>query len=238
MRPLSAAAGLCLIVIAKQPVAGRCKTRLCPPLTLAQAAAVAEAALADTLAAVAATTAVRRLLVLDGRPGCWLPSGFDVVPQRDGGLDLRLAAAFEAAGGPALLVGMDTPQLTPALLRAGAAALLADGCDAVLGPALDGGYWAIGLRRPRREAFVGVPMSTELTCASQGRRLDELGLRWRTLERLRDVDAIDDARAVAHLAPRSRFASAFERVAGAGSTPQPAPAPVALARPAWSGAAS
>jgi uncharacterized protein len=205
---MSAAGEVTIVVLAKEPVAGRCKTRLCPPLNAAQAATVAEAALADTLAAVAATPAARRLLVLDGRAGAWLPSGFDVVPQPDGGLDLRLGAAIEAADGPALLVGMDTPQLTPALLRASAGTLMSDGLDAVLGPALDGGYWAIGMRRPRAEAFAGVPMSVEHTGEAQRRRLRELGLRWRELAPLRDVDTIEDASAVAASAPRSRFAAA------------------------------
>lgn len=57
-----------LAVIAKAPVAGRVKTRLCPPCTPQQAAALAGAALQDTLAAVAATPAHRRVLVLDGEP--------------------------------------------------------------------------------------------------------------------------------------------------------------------------
>jgi rSAM/selenodomain-associated transferase 1 len=222
---MSAAAAVTLIVIAKEPVAGRCKTRLCPPLTPAQAASVAEAALADTLATVAATPAARRVLVLDGRPGAWLPPGFDVVPQPDGGLGTRLGAAFDAVRGPALLVGMDTPQLTPALLRAGARTLMSEGVDAVLGPALDGGYWAIGMRRPRPDAFAGVPMSVELTGEAQRRRLRALGLRWRELASLRDVDTVDDARAVAARAPGSRFAAALQRIAGANGT---APGPAAI----------
>jgi glycosyltransferase A (GT-A) superfamily protein (DUF2064 family) len=176
---------------------------------------VGEAALTDTLAAVAATKAARRLLVLEGRPGPWLQPGFEVFPQCEGGLDRRLAAAFEAAGGPALLVGMDTPQLTPALLGAAIRALGGKGeCDAVLGPAADGGYWAIGLRRPQADVFTGVPMSTEITGEAQARRLDRLGLRRRRLPELRDVDTIEDARAVAALIPRSRFAVALERVCG------------------------
>jgi len=64
-------------------------------------------ALADTLHAVLAAPARRRLLVLDGEPGAWLPPGFDVVPQCGGGLDERLAAAFAAVSGPALLIGME-----------------------------------------------------------------------------------------------------------------------------------
>ncbi len=104
-------AEIALIVIAKEPVAGRSKTRLCPPLEPEQAAALAAAALADTLAAVAQTPARARILALDGNPGEWLPDGFEIVSQGGGGLDARLATAFETSAGPALLVGMDTPQL-------------------------------------------------------------------------------------------------------------------------------
>jgi glycosyltransferase A (GT-A) superfamily protein (DUF2064 family) len=87
-----------------------------PPCSYEQAAALAEAALADTLHTVLTVPARRRVLVLDGRPGPWLPAGFDVVPQCGGSLDERLARAFAAVPGPALLIGMDTPQVTPDLL--------------------------------------------------------------------------------------------------------------------------
>jgi uncharacterized protein len=197
-----------LLVIAKAPAPGRVKTRLTPPCTARQAAELATAALGDTLAAVArARRARRRVLVLDGSPGAWLPDGFRVIPQRGKGLAARLAAAFEDAGGPAFLVGMDTPQVTPELLDAGLAAL--DGADASFGAALDGGYWGIGLRRPVTGAFHGVPMSEPLTAVSQRVRLAALGLRTAVLPPLRDVDTIDDARAVAAAAPGSRFAAAL-----------------------------
>ena len=90
-----------LIVIAKEPVPGRAKTRLCPPCTPDEAAALAEAALRDTFTAVAAAPAPRRVVVLDGRPGPWLPEGFEVIPQRAGGLAERLAGAFDDVGAPA-----------------------------------------------------------------------------------------------------------------------------------------
>src|SRR4029453_10639579 len=83
-----------LIVIAKAPVPGRVKTRLCPPCTPAQAAALAEASLRDTLAAAARCGASRRVVALDGAPGSWLPDGFEVIPQRGSGLAERLSAAF------------------------------------------------------------------------------------------------------------------------------------------------
>lgn len=202
-----------LIVIAKAPAPGRVKTRLCPPCSPWQAASIAEAALRDTLSAVAATPASRRAIVLDGEPGAWLPDGFEVHPQRDGGLDARLAGAFESVGGPALLVGMDTPQLDTDLLRRSLSALSRPGAGAVLGPAADGGYWAIGLRDPRPAVFTGVPMSTTWTARAQRLRLQRLRIDWVELPALRDVDTFADALEVAAVCPGSGFASEVDAVA-------------------------
>lgn len=105
-----------VLVIAKEPVPGRVKTRLTPPFSPAEAAELAAAALEDTLRTVLTLPALRRVLVLEGRPGPWMPQGFDVQPQSEGTLDRRIAAAFGTCTGPALLIGMDTPQITPALL--------------------------------------------------------------------------------------------------------------------------
>lgn len=194
-----------LLVLAKAPVPGRSKTRLTPPLTDVEAAAVAEAALADTLEAVAACGADRRVLALDGEPGPWLPEGFEVVPQADGTFNERLAAAWAHAGGPGLQIGMDTPQVTPELLTVD----FAD-CDAWFGPAADGGFWALGLADPDPDLLRGVPMSTPHTGAAQRRRLD--GLRVRDLPLLRDVDTARDAAAVAGAAPDGRFAARLARL--------------------------
>ena len=198
-----------LAVIAKSPVAGRAKTRLCPPCTAPQAASLAEASLRDTLAAAAAADCDRRLLVLDGEPGPWIDPAFELIRQRGEGLGERLAFAFEDAGGPTVLIGMDTPQVTAEMLDRALAVLGTAGTDAVLGPAIDGGYWAIGLRRPDRRAFAGVPMSSPETGRRQLQRLRELGLRVRTLRALRDVDLIEDAEAVAAEGAGPRFAAAF-----------------------------
>ncbi|MGW3381607.1 TIGR04282 family arsenosugar biosynthesis glycosyltransferase [Streptomyces albogriseolus] len=196
---------LTLLVIAKEPRPGRVKTRLTPPFTPEEAAALAEAALADTLDAVARTPARRRVLVLDGSPGRWLPAGVEVVPQCAGGLDERLAGAFAGCDGPALLIGMDTPQVTPELLTVD----FAD-CDAWFGQAADGGFWALGLADPDPDLLRGVPMSTPHTGAAQRRRLD--GLRVRDLPLLRDVDTARDAAAVAGAAPDGRFAARLARL--------------------------
>src|SRR3954452_13890346 len=195
-----------LLVMTKAPAPGRSKTRLTPPCTPEQAAGLARAALEDTLAsAAAARRPGRRVVVLDGEPGPWLPPGFDVVAQRGSGRAERLAAAFEDVGGPAFLVGMDTPQVTPALLDAGLAAVTA--CDSVFGAARDGGYWGIGLQEPDSRVFDGVPMSSVHTGALQRARLAELGLTPAILPPLIDVDTSEDARAVAAQAPRTRFAA-------------------------------
>ena len=198
-----------LLVIAKEPVPGRVKTRLVPPLTGGEAAQLARAALIDTLRVASAVDATQRVLALDGRPGPWLPRGWRVVAQPAGSLDVRLVAAFEAVsrGGPALLIGMDTPQLRAGQL----AAFDPDGHDACLGSAEDGGYWAIGLREPARAAEVisGVPMSTSRTGAEQLRRLHGAGMRVQLLDTLADVDTIEVAHEVAAAAPSTEFAAAL-----------------------------
>jgi uncharacterized protein len=217
-----------LIVIAKAPVPGRVKTRLTPPCTPVQAAALACAALQDTLdAAARAALAGRRVIVLDGEPGSWVPAGFEVIAQRGDGLDERLAAALEDVGEAAFLVGMDTPQVTPALLDAGLAGVTES--DSAFGAALDGGYWAIGLRRSDARAFAGVPMSTPHTGSAQLLRLRALGMRTAALPALRDVDTMDDARRVAREAPSTGFARAV-RALSAHTTHDEQPVPEAARR--------
>ncbi|MFE3247975.1 DUF2064 domain-containing protein [Streptomyces sp. NPDC059209] len=209
-----------LLVIAKEPLPGRVKTRLTPPFSPADAARLAEAALTDTLRTVRALPARRRVLVLEGRPGPWLPPGFDVVPQCAGGLDERLAAAFESCTGPTLLVGMDTPQITAALLAPALGPAGWDGCDAWFGSADDGGFWALGLAAPESappDLIRGVPMSVPETGAVQRRRLVDAGLTVRDLPPLRDVDSAADAEYVASAAPHGRFAATLRRLTPVGA---------------------
>jgi hypothetical protein len=197
-----------LVVMARQPMPGRVKTRLVPPCTPEQAAALAEAALADTLQAVLDTPARRRVLVLDGEPGPWLPAGFDVVRQCDGPIDERVAAVFRAVRGPALLIGTDTPQVTPDLLSVDWRA-----ADAAFGPAADGRFWALGLRRPDPDLVRGIPMAGPAAGAVQRARLVTAGLRVTDLPRLCDVGTPAGALAVARRAPRGRFAARARELA-------------------------
>ena len=205
-----------LVVLAKAPLPGRVKTRLCPPYTPAQAAGLAGAALRDTLDACLGTRHPC-VLALDGAPPTWLPAAVTVVAQPEGGLDERLAAAFTAGGGgPVVLVGMDTPQVTSAQLDAAARAPT----DAVFGPAHDGGWWLLGLRRPDPGLLLGVPTSTPRTGAIQRRRLADAGLSITELGRLRDVDTARDAADVARAAPSTRFARLLERLPPLGAVPR------------------
>jgi uncharacterized protein len=202
-----------LIVLAKEPLPGRVKTRLCPPCSPRTAAALAAAALADTLAAALASGADRVLLALDGRPGDWCPPGVRVVDQGHGRLTHRLAAAWRHTRGPALQVGMDTPQVTATGLDRAMARLLRPGTGAVLGPACDGGWWALGLHRPHPVAFAGIATSRLDTGARQAARLVDLGLDVRLLDLQRDVDTWDDAVDVARRAPHTRFAAGVREAA-------------------------
>src|SRR5699024_6173893 len=133
------------------------------------------------------------------------------VAQEGDGLDERLTAAIgrclaSAPDAPVVLVGMDTPQLTPAHLLEAVALL--EQHDAVLGPAPDGGYWLLALRHLAVGAITGVPMSADDTFERQHERLVACGYDVGVTGSLVDVDDIADALDVARLTPGSRFARA------------------------------
>jgi glycosyltransferase A (GT-A) superfamily protein (DUF2064 family) len=214
-----------VLVVAKAPVPGTVKTRLCPPATLRQAAEIAAAALLDTLDAVAGVPAATAALALAGnlasavRPGRIRRAlrGWTVFAQRGATFADRLANAHAEItvrfpGCPVLQIGMDTPQVTAGLLGQ-ALDRLAGGGDALVGPATDGGWWALGLVDPRQAgALVGVPTSRPDTGSRTRRALRERGLRVRRLPALRDVDTMRDAVSVAATVPGSRFAAAVAAV--------------------------
>ncbi len=216
-----------LIVLAKAPLPGRVKTRLTPPLTPDDAAAVAAAALADTWAAARASTAASATVaVFDGDSTPWVPVGITTIRQTVGGLDRRLAAAFNdvhARHGEAMvLIAMDTPQVSAALLDAAIDALTAPGVDAVFGPAHDGGYWLIGLRALRADEvnydalFHDIPMSTNETGAAQRTRLVSSGWNVHDLIALRDMDNVDDVAHIAKAFPELRVSQQWRTISGAG----------------------
>jgi glycosyltransferase A (GT-A) superfamily protein (DUF2064 family) len=193
-----------LTIITKTPEPGRVKTRLCPPCTPQQAADVAAAALADTIAAIDAlidnrsidirAIDVRRVILLDGPPGEWIPAHYDIVDQRgEADLGVRLANGF-ADLGAGVIIGMDTPACARWL---GAAVDAVAAGDDAIGLTSDGGYWVIGLASIDATVFDGVPMSGSHTGVAQVRRLHQLGRRVRMLPMGRDLDTVDDLAAVA-----------------------------------------
>ncbi len=221
-----------VVVIAKEFIPGRVKTRLHPPFTLEEAAELASAALADTLAAVDDAAPARRVLLFDGANPPAEAAGYDVIPQVAGDLDERLAAMFDALDGPVLLVGMDTPQLTADLIRPvlDSWADGARGPDAWFGPANDGGFWALGLRDPDGALVRGVPMSRDDTGAVELSRLIDAGLDVAMLPELTDVDTVDDAREAAEAAPAHRFAHALRTLETGASTRAATTAPATSQR--------
>ena len=200
-----------IVVMAKRPVPGLVKTRLIPRFGADGAAALAEAALHDTLDAIAAGRWARQIVALDGAPEGLVPDTFEHIAQRGDGLDERIASACDDAHRalrlPVLVIGADTPQVTPSMLAAAAARLVTPRTDAVLGPATDGGYWLLGLRHPNRGLVEGVPMSQPTTGAEQLARLHKAGLRVQLVPALTDADTPVDVDSIAALAPHGRFAA-------------------------------
>jgi glycosyltransferase A (GT-A) superfamily protein (DUF2064 family) len=202
-----------VVVIAKETIPGKVKTRLHPAFSFEEAAELAAASLADTLAAVRGLGAQRQVLYFDGTV---LPTDcddFTVIAQSAGGLDERIGWLFDRLDGPTLLVGMDTPQLDARHL-AGAIDAWAPDVDAWFGPATDGGFWALGLREPTGSLVRGVPMSREDTGAQQLCRLAAAGLRVSLLPPLTDVDTVQNAWDVAGLVPEGTFAATLNSIWG------------------------
>ena len=201
-----------LIVLAKAPIPGQVKTRCSPPCTPEQAAQLARASLDDTLRTVLDVPASRRVVVLDGDQGDWLPAGFEVIPQRTGSLGERLDGAFADVGGPAILVAMDTPQLDAGMLAGAARQLATRPGEALVGPADDGGFWGIGLSYSPPGLFAQVSMSRDDTCRSLLDALAGFAIPWTPLAFLTDFDDFETACAIAQTIPTSAFAAAVRQI--------------------------
>lgn len=133
--------------------------------------------LRETLSAVLAVPAARRVLVRGGMAEDWLPPGFDVIGQRGADYGERMAAAlaeaYATAPLPMLLVRPDALDITPDMLADAARSLLSGEADAAFGPAFDGGFWLLGLRRPDRSLVAGIPGPAAGSGAGGGRQLIE-----------------------------------------------------------------
>lgn len=183
-----------LLVVAKEPAAGRTKTRLCPPLDGQAAADLYACFLLDTLEVMRRVPDVRREIVYlpEGSEGYFRALAPDLAlsPQRGADLGERLdnlLTAALAAGAPkAVVMDSDSPTL-PAAYVAQAFALL-DDHDVVVGPCDDGGYYLIGLTRPQPRLLREVTMSTPSVVRDTLAIAAELGLRTALLPGWYDVD--------------------------------------------------
>jgi uncharacterized protein len=212
-----------VLVVAKAPVAGLAKTRLAVSIGFRRAAELAAAAFLDTVDSALAVPDATVACALTGsltsaERGDELASalqGCVVFPQRGRDFGARLANAHADVadrfpGAPVVQVGMDTPQVRAPLLTSALARL--QETDAVLGPATDGGWWALGLRQPAdAQVLRDVPMSRPDTGSRTLQALRSLGLRVELLPTLSDVDTMDDALAVAAQTPESRFGQVMAR---------------------------
>jgi rSAM/selenodomain-associated transferase 1 len=195
-------------VMAKAPQAGRSKTRLCPPLTGEQAAAMSAAFLRDTTDSMAAATRQAaiasyaayaplgtesllrpclaedtELLLADGSPP--MPAGVDGF----GRCLLHAIQGMLAAGhAAACVLSSDSPTIPTAFLVQAATLLLAPGDRAVLGPADDGGYYLLGLKAPHAAMFRDIAWSTATVADATRERAREIGLDLVELEPWYDVD--------------------------------------------------
>ena len=211
-----------LMVLAKAPVPGEVKTRLCPPATPDQAARIAAAALLDTLDAVLTVPHVTPMVALTGDVAHAVEAtevaarlrATMVLAQRGATLGQRIAAAYADATAmvgdlPVLQIGMDTPQVDARLLGQCLGLLDSDGVDAVFGLAADGGWWTLGVRRPAlADLIADVPTSRSDTGARTLAVLRAAGCRVTELPELSDVDTWEDATKVAADVPGGRFAAA------------------------------
>ncbi len=194
-------ANLCaLAVMTKAPRAGKVKTRLTPPLTPEEAAALNICFLRDTTSAIALTVAqglARGVGVYTpvGEEGAYenvLPSDFELVLQRGHLFGERLSAAMDdlfALGYSSIcLIDSDSPTV-PGRAYAQAARLLAQSGDRmVFGPSDDGGYYLIGLKQPHHRVFEEIDWSTELVAEQTIARAKEIGLAVELLPTWYDVD--------------------------------------------------
>ncbi|WP_072690222.1 TIGR04282 family arsenosugar biosynthesis glycosyltransferase [Rhodococcus marinonascens] len=210
-----------VLVVAKAPVPGFAKTRLATEIGDTRAADLAAASLLDTLDAVAAADVTHRVVAMTGDLDRAVGTeditsalrGFTVIQQRGGSFAERLvhahADAFRAFAVPILQIGMDTPQVSAALLEE-SAAILTQQKRCVLGPAEDGGWWVLGVPDAvMAEAILPVPTSRPDTGRLTRDALVASGAEVVDLPMLRDVDYAADVGPVADECPASsRFRAA------------------------------
>jgi len=182
-----------LILFAKAPIAGRVKTRLCPPLTPDQASGLHSALVRDTTEMLSTFSGYAELeLSSDSAIEPWPDVNVPRSVQAEGDLGIRifhaLAGALTSGREMAIVVGSDSPGLPSSHIRA----LLESDADVTLGPTLDGGFFAIACRRVHASMFERVRWSTGFTLEDVARSAAHCGLNLATGPTWLDVDVEED----------------------------------------------
>ena len=198
-------------VYAKQPLPGRVKTRLCPPLTPVEAAGLYDCALRETVARLRAQQSFDLALCYAGDPD-WFAAVFPdlpLLPQRGEDLGARMRDSFEClfrlGYRQVVLVGSDTPDLPLALVEEAFACL--QQAEVVLAPARDGGYVLIGKTESRPELFEAMRWSSPEVLPETLRRLELLGCRAALLPDWEDLDDLPALERLLRRSPQSRTAA-------------------------------
>jgi rSAM/selenodomain-associated transferase 1 len=205
-------AGCRLGVFAKQPLPGQVKTRLTPPLSPAEAAALYEISLRETLERCCAAGLAPVLFYAGNRD--YFRSTFpdvELVAQVPGDLGRRMTAAMarffqEANCRGAVLIGSDSPDMPLTLLREAFSTLLDNASDCVIAPAADGGYVLIGLRHLWAELFTQVPWSSREVLAVTRIKAVNSGLRYQEISGWEDVDDLPSLQRLLKRSPQSQTA--------------------------------
>jgi rSAM/selenodomain-associated transferase 1 len=193
-----------LVIMVKEPVPGTVNTRLTPPLPPVEAAALAQCFLEDRLAEMSriqgadlaiayAPSTAGAVFALHTR------RRFRLFPQHSGDLGARMQAIFteQIAAGyhHVCIIGTDSPDLPHSIVLESFRLLAATATDVVLGPAIDGGYYLIGMRRPLPLLFTDIPWGTADVLPITLARVQNAGLRIATLPEWHDLDTIEDLHA-------------------------------------------
>jgi rSAM/selenodomain-associated transferase 1 len=193
--------GLIVAQLAREPVPGRVKTRLMPALSALQAASLHSAMVEQTARTICDSGIGEVRLWVDGDENhalfahCRRMGVSAILPQCSGDLGRRMAAICEhclAEASAVVLVGSDAPSIDAAYLQSASQALAE--VDAVLGPALDGGYVLFGLRRFAPELFTGISWGEDTVLEKTLEKLEALRWSYRLLETLADIDRPEDLR--------------------------------------------
>ncbi len=203
-----------IIIMTKYPTPGGVKTRLIGSLSPESAADLYERCIRLTFNVAAPLMGDQTRVVVAGAPddadfSRLLPPGFECRPQGEGDLGARIGRAMNRAfaGGAsrAIVIGCDCPDLQTSTLQDALGALEAPDA-AVIGPAADGGYYLLGIRRPVPGLFEGIDWSTERVCSQTVERFHDGGCHVHTLPRLSDLDEPEDLVRFADSAPTGRLA--------------------------------